>query len=118
MVEEIDFKEIPEKIREFYYTVFELQDVLGYNVWFKNIRFSVYTRDHNPPHVHVKYDKYEISISLIDFSVLSGNLPKKNRNIAIKWIKENRDYLLEYWNDKVIVSSLPMVVSNLDSDRK
>ena len=48
---------------------------------------------HNQPHVHVKYQGDNISISLIDFKILAGNIPKKNQKIAVDWVKDNADDL-------------------------
>lgn len=115
VVEDVGFFEIPNEIKKFYNSVFELYEIRGRVGEIKGIKFDVYTRDHNPPHVHAKYDKYEISISLIDFKVLVGNIPEKNKNIAIKWVKKNKDMLLNEWNNKTITSTLPLTKSMLDS---
>ena len=115
VVEDVRFFEIPNEIKEFYNNVFELYEIRERVGEIKGIKFDVYTRDHNPPHVHAKYDKYEISISLIDFKVLVGNIPEKNKNIAIKWVKKNQDRLLNKWNDKTITSTLPLTKSMLYS---
>ena len=115
VVNDVSFFEIPDEIKEFYKSVFELYEIRERVGEYKGIKFEVYTRDHNPPHVHAKYDKYEISISLIDFKVLVGNIPEKNKNIAIKWVKKNKDILVSKWNNKTITSTLPLTKSMLDS---
>lgn len=115
VVNDVRFFEIPDEIKEFYKSVFELYEIRERVSEYKGIKFEVYTRDHNPPHVHAKYDKYEISISLIDFKVLVGNIPEKNKNIAIKWVKKNKDILVSKWNNKTITSTLPLTKSMLDS---
>lgn len=115
VVNDVRFFEIPDEIKEFYKSVFELYEIRERVGEYKGIKFEVYIRDHNPPHVHAKYDKYEISISLIDFKVLVGNIPEKNKNIAIKWVKKNKDILVSKWNNKTITSTLPLTKSMLDS---
>lgn len=115
VVNDVRFFEIPDEIKEFYKSVFELYEIRERVGEYKGIKFEVYTRNHNPPHVHAKYDKYEISISLIDFKVLVGNIPEKNKNIAIKWAKKNKDILVSKWNNKTITSTLPLTKSMLDS---
>ena len=112
--EEINYFEIPIEIRKFYRDVFEVYEIRERLGEEKGIKFYVYTNDHNPPHVHAIYGKYEISISLIDFKVLVGNIPNKNKNIAVQWVKNNKDKLLNYWNDKTIVSSARLTKSMLD----
>lgn len=114
-VKEVKVFEIPKEIDIFFKSVFELLEIRGVVGGHKGIKFVVHTNDHNPPHVHAKYDNYEISISLIDFSVLAGNIPKKNKNIAIRWVKEHREYLLEYWSEKTLISTLPLTRSTIDS---
>lgn len=94
VIEDVNFLKISKEIKQFYNSVFELYEIRQRVGEFKKIKFIVHTREHNPPHVHAIYDKYEISISLKDFKVLSGNIPEKNKNIAIKWVKNNKDYLL------------------------
>jgi hypothetical protein len=54
---------------------------------------------HNEPHLHAKYQDAEISISLISFEVLAGNLPPKQQKQAIDWCKDNRPILEKYWNE-------------------
>ena len=51
----------------------------------------------------------------IDYSVIAGNLPKKNQNIAVRWVKDNIDYISEHWNNKSLTSMLPLTKSKLDS---
>lgn len=116
MVEkEVKFFEIPKEIDNFFKEVFELYEIRVRVGEFNNIKFIVHPRDHNPPHVHAICDKYEVSISLIDFKILAGNIPKKNQNIAIKWVMKNQENLLTKWNNLVITSTLPLTKSFLDS---
>ena len=128
-----DFYMIPKEILSFFKDVFEIYEIRVKVGETKQIKFIVHTNDHNPPHIHAKYDKYEISISLLDFSVLAGNIPLKNKNIAIKWVKEhgkdiiyttekmslnknvlNKKYLFDCWENKTLISGLPLTNSNLD----
>lgn len=115
MNEEMMYICIPIEIRNFFRDVFEVYEIRERVGEEKGVKFEVYTRDHNPPHVHAKYDKYEISISLLDYEVIAGNLPGKNQNMAVKWVKENKDMLLNHWSNKTIVSSARMTKTFLDS---
>ena len=54
---------------------------------------------HNKPHVHAEYDKYAISIGIEDGEVLAGNLPSSQERKAVRWVKDNKDYLLGKWAD-------------------
>ena len=111
---ESEFYIIPKEIMSFFKDVFEIYEIRVKVGETKQILFIVHTNDHNPPHIHAKYDIYEITISLLDFSVLAGNIPLKNKNIAIKWVKNNQKYLLDCWENKTLVSNLPLTNSKLD----
>ena len=62
---------------------------------------------HNTPHIHAKYQGRDISISLIDGTILAGNIPAKNERIAVEWVKENLGILREKWNDKHTIIKYP-----------
>lgn len=55
---------------------------------------------HSTPHIHAHYQGDNISISLIDCSVLAGNIPRKNQKIALDWVKNNLDELRTKWENK------------------
>ncbi|GEM_PF-6093047 len=65
------------------------------------IIFEIRTKEqgHNTPHLHAKYENKNISISLVDYSVLSGNLHSKQAKIAVEWTRENIDFLKKKWNE-------------------
>ncbi len=66
-----------------------------------SIIFEIRTKEqgHNVPHVHAHYGSDNISISLIDFSVLAGNIPKKQEKVAVEWVKKNINNLKDRWNE-------------------
>lgn len=64
---------------------------------------------HKAPHIHAKYQGRDISISLVDASILAGNIPAKNKKIAVEWVKENLDILREKWNNKHTIIKYPDV---------
>lgn len=68
---------------------------------YKGIIFKIYPKEmgHNEPHCHVSYQGFNISISLISYQVLSGNLPLKQQKDAIKWVENNIEILKKYWNE-------------------
>lgn len=63
---------------------------------------------HNIPHIHAKYENNNISISLVDFSVLAGNIPKKNQKIAIQWTRDNQLLLRNKWNGTHQIFEFPV----------
>lgn len=68
---------------------------------YKGILFEIRPKEspHNVPHCHVSYAGKEVSISLIDFSVLAGNIPKTQQREASKWIENHISILKKYWDN-------------------
>ena len=52
---------------------------------------------HNIPHIHAKYNNFNVSIDIMECKILAGNLPKNQMNIAIEFVKKNQQFLLEKW---------------------
>ncbi len=52
---------------------------------FLGIIIKMYFQDHNPPHFHVTYEKYEASIGISDFAIIEGNLPPRIYSFVIEW---------------------------------
>lgn len=53
---------------------------------------------HNVPHCHARYGNQNISISLIDFSILAGNIPSQKAAFAVQWVRVNINILKPHWN--------------------
>ena len=51
---------------------------------------------HNEPHIHVKYNEYEMSITITG-KVLEGKLPKKQKKLLDAWIAIHEDELKATW---------------------
>ena len=64
-----------------------------------SIKIYIYLRDHNPPHFHAKYAEYEELIVIEGLNTYSGKLPTKQRKKVIKWAEENREFVIERWNE-------------------
>lgn len=100
---EHDWKEF---IKEFHtweplYDIFDLYNSRGRVGQTKGITFEIRSKEagHGTPHVHARYENKNISISLLDFSVLAGNLSDRQTRLAIDYVKENRNKLLEKWGE-------------------
>lgn len=80
----------------------------------EGIRFIIHSNEKDKhakfPHVHCEYSGEEIFVYLNDQSLLNGKgfKNKKKTKIALKWIKENKNDLLNYWNN--------IIISNADID--
>ncbi|MBU6339566.1 MAG: DUF4160 domain-containing protein [Rickettsiales bacterium] len=64
---------------------------------FLGIIVKMYFQDHNPPHFHVTYEKYEASINMDNFTIIEGNLPPRIYSLIIEWAALHRDELLDNW---------------------
>lgn len=64
------------------------------------IRFEIRPKEngHNVPHCHASYQGQEISISLIDATVIAGNIPKQQQRFAVDWVKLNLPVLQSCWD--------------------
>lgn len=65
------------------------------------IRFEVRPKEqgHNVPHCHACYGSQNISISLVDCSVLAGNIPAQKQRTAVMWVKSNLELLQAHWDE-------------------
>ena len=62
--------------------------------------FRIYTRDHQPPHVHVISQEGE-AIFIIDQEVTvkdNKGMKPKDVSLAVSILEENREIILEEWN--------------------
>lgn len=61
---------------------------------------------HNEPHIHIKYNEFEMSMTL-DGKILDGNIPNKQKKIVEAWRVMHEDELKAAWyaynNDGEIV---------------
>ncbi len=73
-------------------------------------------KGHNVPHIYAHYQGENISISLIDGSVLDGNIPKKNQKIAVEWVINNLDMLRITWENKHGIIKFPDMNTKIPSD--
>ena len=85
----------------FLYPIFNLCEYRARVGEHKQIIFEIRPKEngHNVAHIHAKYENENISISLVDFSVIAGNLPRKQTKSAIQWTKDNIDFLRTKWNE-------------------
>lgn len=59
------------------------------------VKINIYNGDHRPPHVHVLYNEYEITIIIETREIYSGRMPKKQLKIAEKWLEKNKTEALD-----------------------
>jgi hypothetical protein len=60
-----------------------------------SVKIDLYSREHPPPHFHAIYADYEALITILDFQIYAGNLPKPQLKKVIEWAKLNQQMLSE-----------------------
>lgn len=51
---------------------------------------------HNEPHIHIKYNEYEMSMTL-EGKKINGNLPRKQKKLVDAWIELHKEELKASW---------------------
>ena len=54
-------------------------------------------KQHNTPHIHVRYQEDEAIVAIPDGEVLEGNLPKAKMKLLQAWIELHQDELIANW---------------------
>ena len=88
------------------FAIYIFDDERYYNILYSDFGIKIIMwkeNGHNLPHVHIKYQDKEAVVSLIDGSVLKGNIKKSRYNYAKRYVMENREELLRRYNETIIV---------------
>jgi hypothetical protein len=64
---------------------------------FFGIIIAIFYDDHNPPHFHVRYEKYKAVIDIHDLIVKDGSLPPRVLGLVIEWATQHQRELLKDW---------------------
>lgn len=67
---------------------------------FYGIIVSLYfldNRRHKLPHIHARYQEFEVVVSLNDGSVLEGQLPSTKMKLLLAWMEIHKDELMANW---------------------
>ena len=59
--------------------------------------YFIDNKQHNTPHIHVKFQEDEAVISIPHGDVLEGNLPKPKMKLLQAWIELHKDELVADW---------------------
>ena len=64
---------------------------------FLGIIIYVHYNDHNPPHFHAEYEKYNAVFSIQELKLMKGRLPPRALTLVLEWAFLHREELLEDW---------------------
>jgi len=76
---------------------------------FLGIIITMYFDEHNPPHFHIRYNKYRASMEIQSFNIIAGYLPAKVRGLVEEWAEIHQDELLKMWDSKEFNKIEPLV---------
>ncbi len=70
---------------------------------FYGITIKIYFRskEHNPPHIHAFYGDYVGVFSLVNDEMFEGEIPNKEQQMIIRFIKFYRNQLVDMCNTQV-----------------
>lgn len=58
------------------------------------VKLLVYNGDHRPPHIHARYNEYEVIVSIVSKEIVAGDIPGKQLKSVLDWLAVNSDYAL------------------------
>jgi hypothetical protein len=64
---------------------------------FLGIIVSMYFDEHDPPHIHVRYNEHRASMDIRSLNLIAGELPARVRGLVEEWVELHRDELLRMW---------------------
>jgi hypothetical protein len=71
------------------------------------------TNKHHVPHIHADYQGKVAVYSIIDGSLLAGELPTNKHKLVVAWIEIHQDNLLADWN-LAVNGKQPFTIKGLD----
>lgn len=54
-------------------------------------------KQHNKPHIHVRYQEDEVIVAIPDGEVLEGSIPSNKMKLLQAWIELHKDDLVADW---------------------
>ena len=63
------------------------------------VKIQLFFKDHAPPHFHTDFAEYKAIVKIEDCEILEGQLPKSKKKEVLKWAKENKNVLMEIWDE-------------------
>ncbi|HAT50489.1 MAG: DUF4160 domain-containing protein [Nitrospirae bacterium] len=76
---------------------------------FLGIVVFMYFNEHNPPHVHIRYNEFRAVMDIHSFNILDGHLPARVRGLAEEWMELHQAELLSMWESKEFHKIAPLV---------
>lgn len=58
------------------------------------IKILIYNGDHRPPHIHARYNEYEVLITIETQEIYAGEMLGRQLKTIFDWLAGNSDYAL------------------------
>ena len=71
----------------------QYQHSMGYIIYM----YFMDNKQHKLPHVHAKYQEYEVIVEIPEGNVLEGNIPVSKMKLLQAWIEIHKDELMADW---------------------
>jgi hypothetical protein len=65
--------------------------------YFLGIAVRMYYNDHEPPHVHIRYQGFRARVAISDAETIDGRLPPTVARLVQEWVKLRQDPLMQNW---------------------
>lgn len=59
--------------------------------------YFIDNKKHSTPHIHAKYQEYEVILSIPDGDILEGDIPGAKMKLLQAWIELHKDELIANW---------------------
>ncbi len=69
--------------------------------------------EHNPPHFHARYAGKKAMFSILNLSIMEGNLDRRATALILEWAFLHRDKLKENW-ELVMTNQMPNPITPLE----
>ncbi len=69
----------------------------------------MYYQEHNPPHIHVRYNEHVAVMDIHSFNMLAGNLPARVKGLVVEWMQLHQQELMAMWQSKRFHKVQPLV---------
>jgi hypothetical protein len=63
------------------------------------VKILIYNGEHRPPHIHARYNEYEVIVEIVTQEIYAGEMPGKQLKVVIDWLAGNSDYALSVFNE-------------------
>ena len=68
---------------------------------FDGMRIRMNELDHEPTHIHVRYQGKDAFVDLVKMEITKGFLPKKQAVTLLAWCEHNKATLLRNWKNRL-----------------